>query len=215
MTTDAAGAIRIEHDLLGNHAVPADAYYGVHTARAMENFPISAVPISTHPDLIVALAAVKQAAAESNRELGLLDPTIADAIIAACTEIRSGSLHEQFVVDQIQGGAGTSTNMNANEVIANRALELLGQRRGDYHVLHPLEHVNLGQSTNDVYPTAVKVALGIAARGLSDALRTLAAECADKAVEFGDMLKLGRTQLQDAVPMTLGQEFGAFAVTIG
>ena len=136
----------------------------------MENFPISGVPISTHPDLIVALAAVKQAAAESNRELGLLDPTIADAIIAACTEIRSGSLHEQFVVDQIQGGAGTSTNMNANEVIANRALELLGQRRGDYHVLHPLEHVNLGQSTNDVYPTAVKVALGIAARGLSDAL---------------------------------------------
>lgn len=215
MTTDSAGAVRIEHDLLGDHEVPADAYYGVHTARARENFPISGVPISTHPDLIVALAAVKQAAAESNRELGLLDPPIADAIITACTEIRSGSLHEQFVVDQIQGGAGTSTNMNANEVIANRALELLGHRRGDYHVLHPLEHVNLGQSTNDVYPTAVKVALGIAARGLSDALRALAAECADKAVEFGDMLKLGRTQLQDAVPMTLGQEFGAFAVTIG
>ena len=215
MSTDAAGAVRIEHDLLGDHAVPADAYYGVHTARAMENFPISAVPISTHPDLVVALASVKQAAAESNRELGLLDPPIADAIITACTEIRSGSLHEQFVVDQIQGGAGTSTNMNANEVIANRALELLGHSRGEYQVVHPLEHVNLGQSTNDVYPTAVKVALGAAASDLSAALRALATECSEKSLEFGGILKLGRTQLQDAVPMTLGQEFGAFAVTIG
>jgi aspartate ammonia-lyase len=205
---------RTEHDLLGDHDVPAEAYYGVHTARALENFPISGVPISRHSDLVVALAAVKQAAAEANRELGQLDPEIAGAIIAACTEIRDGALHDQFVVDQIQGGAGTSTNMNANEVIANRALEILGHARGDYHLLHPLEHVNLGQSTNDVYPTAVKVAVGMAARALEAALRGLADRCTVKSVEFADMLKLGRTQLQDAVPMTLGQEFGAFGVTI-
>ena len=207
--------MRTEHDLLGDHDVPADVYYGVHTARALENFPISGVPISRHSDLVVALASVKQAAAESNQQLGQLDSEIAEAIIAACIEIRGGALHDQFVVDQIQGGAGTSTNMNANEVIANRALEILGHRRGDYHIVHPLEHVNLGQSTNDVYPTAVKVAVGFASRSLEQALRVLAERCDTKALEFGDMLKLGRTQLQDAVPMTLGQEFGAFAVTIG
>ena len=215
MIADGRDAVRIEHDLLGDREVPADAYYGVHTVRAIENFPISSVPISTHADLVVALAAVKQAAAETNRALGTLDPRIADAIVAACAEIRCGALHEQFVVDQIQGGAGTSTNMNANEVIANRALELLGHSRGEYQVVHPLEHVNLGQSTNDVYPTAVKVALGAAARDLSAALRALATECSEKSLEFGGILKLGRTQLLDAVPMTLGQEFGAFAVTIG
>ena len=206
---------RTEHDLLGDHEVPADVYYGVHTARALDNFPISGVPISAHTDLVIALASVKQAAAETNRQLGLLDPEIADAIIAACVEIREGSLHEQFVVDQIQGGAGTSTNMNANEVIANRALELLGHGRGAYHVVHPLEHVNLGQSTNDVYPTALKVALGTASRSLERALRGLVEHCTTKSKEFVDVLKLGRTQLQDAVPMTLGQEFGAYAVTIG
>jgi aspartate ammonia-lyase len=206
---------RIEHDLLGDREVPADVYYGVHTARALENFPISGVPISSHTDLVVALASVKQAAAETNQQLGLLDLDIAKAIIAACVEIRDGALHEQFVVDQIQGGAGTSTNMNANEVIANRALELLGHERGAYHVVHPLEHVNLGQSTNDVYPTALKVALGTASRSLERALRELVQHCAAKSLEFADMLKLGRTQLQDAVPMTLGQEFGAYAVTIG
>ena len=206
---------RLEHDLLGDREVPADVYYGVHTARALENFPISGVPISSHTDLVVALASVKQAAAETNQQLGLLGPDIAKAIIAACVEIRDGALHEQFVVDQIQGGAGTSTNMNANEVIANRALELLGHERGAYHVVHPLEHVNLGQSTNDVYPTALKVALGAASRCLEQALRELVQHCAAKSLEFADMLKLGRTQLQDAVPMTLGQEFGAFAVTIG
>lgn len=205
---------RTEHDLLGDHEVPADAYYGVHSARACENFPISGVPISRHRDLVVALASVKQAAAEANRQLGQLDPDIADAIVAACTEIRGGALHDQFVVDQIQGGAGTSTNMNANEVIANRALEVLGYQRGDYGRIHPLEHVNLGQSTNDVYPTAVKVAVGMAARSLEQALRGLADRCAAKSAEFTDMIKLGRTQLQDAVPMTLGQEFGAFAVTV-
>ena len=208
-------AVRTEHDLLGDHDVPADVYYGVHTARALENFPISGVPISRNSDLVVALASVKQAAAESNQQLGQLDSEIAEAIIAACIEIRGGALHDQFVVDQIQGGAGTSTNMNANEVIANRALEILGHRRGDYHIVHPLEHVNLGQSTNDVYPTAVKVAVGFASRSLEQALRVLAERCNTKALEFGDMIKLGRTQLQDAVPMTLGQEFGAFAVTIG
>ncbi|MHC9291591.1 aspartate ammonia-lyase [Mycobacterium sp. LTG2003] len=205
---------RTEHDLLGDHEVPAGVYYGVHTARALENFPISGVPISRHPDLVIALAAVKQAAAETNRQLGQLDDTTADAIARACVEIRGGALHDQFVVDQIQGGAGTSTNMNANEVIANRACELLGHQRGDYHIVHPLEHVNLGQSTNDVYPTAVKIALGTATRTLEQALRDLADHCGTKSLEFADMLKLGRTQLQDAVPMTLGQEFGAFAVTI-
>jgi aspartate ammonia-lyase len=206
---------RTEHDLLGDREVPADVYYGVHTARALDNFPISGVPISAHTDLVIALASVKQAAAETNRQLGLLDPEIAEAIVAACVEIREGSLHEQFVVDQIQGGAGTSTNMNANEVIANRALELLGHGRGAYHVVHPLEHVNLGQSTNDVYPTALKVALGMASRSLARALRGLVEHCTTKSKEFVDVLKLGRTQLQDAVPMTLGQEFGAYAVTIG
>ncbi|MFB8003765.1 aspartate ammonia-lyase [Nocardia sp. NPDC056000] len=207
--------VRTEHDLLGFHEVPADAYYGVHTARAMANFPISGVPISRLPDLVVAITSVKQAAAQANRDLGELDGNIAEAIIAACTEIRAGALHDQFVVDQIQGGAGTSTNMNANEVIANRALEILGHQRGDYHIIHPLEHVNRGQSTNDVYPTAVKVSLGFASRTMEHTLRALAEQCAAKAVEFADMLKLGRTQLQDAVPMTLGQEFAAFAVTIG
>jgi len=208
-------SVRVEHDLLGDREVPADVYYGVHTARALENFPISGVPISRHSDLVVGLASVKQAAAEANQQLGLLDTAIAEAIIAACMEIRGGSLHDQFVIDQIQGGAGTSTNMNANEVIANRALEILGHERGAYHLVHPLEHANLGQSTNDVYPTAVKVALGIACRSLEQALGGLVERCAAKSREFADMLKLGRTQLQDAVPMTLGQEFGAFAVTIG
>ncbi|QTI68662.1 aspartate ammonia-lyase [Gordonia polyisoprenivorans] len=214
MSTEPHAAFRIEHDLLGDREIPAGAYYGVHTARALENFPISGVPIAVHRDLVIALASVKQAAAQTNRELGLLDPVIAGAITDACTEIRGGALHNQFVVDQIQGGAGTSTNMNANEVIANRALEILGHPRGTYTVVHPLEHVNLGQSTNDVYPTAVKVALGFAARALETSLRELAARCVAKSQEFGDMLKLGRTQLQDAVPMTLGQEFGAYAVTI-
>ncbi|RDH80633.1 aspartate ammonia-lyase [Mycolicibacterium moriokaense] len=208
-------ATRTEHDLLGDHEVPADVYYGVHTARALQNFPISGTPISQQRDLVIALVAVKQAAAEANLRLGQLDVDTAEAVIAACAEIRAGRLHDQFVVDQIQGGAGTSTNMNANEVIANRAAEILGHGRGASDIVHPLEHVNLGQSTNDVYPTAVKVALGIGARALERALRELADHCAAKSLEFADMLKLGRTQLQDAVPMTLGQEFGAFAVTIG
>ncbi|WP_345202853.1 aspartate ammonia-lyase, partial [Streptomyces lavendulae] len=205
---------RSEHDLLGNRDVPADAYWGVHTLRAIENFPITGTPISTYPHVIDALAAVKEAAALANAELGLLEPAKAAVIVAACQEIRGGKLHDQFVVDVIQGGAGTSTNMNANEVIANRALELLGHSRGDYRHVHPNEDVNLGQSTNDVYPTAVRIATVFAARGLLDAMAVLQNTFARKAAEFHDVLKMGRTQLQDAVPMTLGQEFSAFAVML-
>ncbi|MFE3032973.1 aspartate ammonia-lyase [Streptomyces canus] len=209
-----AQTARIEHDLVGDKEVPADAYYGVHTVRAVENFTITGSTIAQFPELIAALAAVKQAAAQANRDLGLLPPDIAGAIIGACQEIRAGRLTEQFLVDPVQGGAGTSTNMNANEVIANRALEMLGHPRGFYDVIHPLDHVNLGQSTNDVYPTAVRLALVASLRQLSESLRMLAAAFAEKAAEFGAVLKMGRTQLQDAVPMTLGQEFTTYAVMI-
>jgi aspartate ammonia-lyase len=206
---------RSEHDLLGNRDVPVDAYYGVHTLRAVENFPITGIPIAIYPELINALAAIKQAAALSNMELGLLDKTRGDAIIAACEEVRAGRLHEQFVVDVIQGGAGTSTNMNANEVIANRALELLGYRKGDYGKLHPNEQVNMSQSTNDVYPTALKIATYHGVFHLIDAMGVLRRGFERKAEEFKDVLKMGRTQLQDAVPMTLGQEFSTYGVMIG
>lgn len=206
---------RTEHDLLGDREVPIDAYFGIHTARALENFPITGVPIARHPDLVVALAAVKSAAAQANNDLGALSDERTRAIVTACESIREGELHEYFVVDVIQGGAGTSTNMNANEVIANRGLEVLGYPRGAYDRLHPLEHVNLGQSTNDVYPTAVKVAVITALRRLQEALARLLAAFAAKAVEFADHLKMGRTQLQEAVPMTLGQEFGTYAVMVG
>ncbi len=215
MTTGMTNAAtRREHDLLGDVDVPADAYWGAHTARAIENFPISGVTLSSQPYFVAALATVKQAAAVANRESGELPARLADAIVAACEDIRGGALDEQFVVDLIQGGAGTSSNMNANEVVANRALEHLGEPRGAYSVLHPLEHVNHGQSTNDVYPTAVKLALDRHIQSLLDALGTLRAAFAVKAAEFADVLKMGRTQLQDAVPMTLGQEFGAYAVTL-
>ncbi|MEY9874549.1 aspartate ammonia-lyase [Streptacidiphilus sp. MAP12-33] len=214
MSAPLALSHRTEHDLLGDREVPAGAYYGVHTLRAVENFPITGIPVSAHTELVVALACVKQAAALANQELGLLDRRRADAIVRACQEIRAGRLHEQFVVDVIQGGAGTSTNMNANEVIANRALELLGHPRGAYAELHPLEHVNLSQSTNDAYPTAVRVALQLCARPLATALTALADAFSAKAAGFAPVVKMGRTQLQDAVPMTLGQEFGAFAVTV-
>src|SRR3989337_4412770 len=157
-------AVRYEHDLLGERAIPDRAYYGVHTLRALENSPIAGTAISIYPELVTALACVKQAAALANNELGLLDDEKAQAITKACQEIRSGELHEEFVVDVIQGGAGTSTNMNANEVIANRALELLGRAKGDYVHLHPNEHVNASQSTNDAYPTPVNVATIIAKR---------------------------------------------------
>jgi aspartate ammonia-lyase len=206
---------RIEHDLLGDLAVPDEAYYGVHTLRALTNFPITGIPISTYPNLVNALASVKEAAALANHELGLLDERKMKAIVHACRQIRSGAAHEHFVVDVIQGGAGTSTNMNANEVIANLALEHLGCRRGDYVELHPNEDVNLGQSTNDVYPTALKIATYMGIAQLVDAMGVLRASFERKADEFKDDLKMGRTQLQDAVPMTLGQEFSTFAVMLG
>ena len=205
---------RIEHDLLGDRAVPADAYYGIHTLRALENFPISGVAISIYPELIRALACVKQAAALTNHALGLLAEDKASAIVRACEEIRGGQLLDEFVVDVIQGGAGTSTNMNANEVIANRALEHLGRAKGDYRFLHPLDDVNMSQSTNDVYPTAVNLALNFAIEPLLASMRYLRASFEAKATEFTAVLKVGRTQLQDAVPMTLGQEFSAFAVML-
>ena len=208
-------AWRNEHDLLGDRALPQGAYYGVHTIRAVENFPITGTSISIYPDLIYALACIKQAAALANNELGLLDGEKTAAIVKACEDIRAGQLHDQFVVDVIQGGAGTSTNMNANEVVANRALEHLGHKRGEYRYLHPLEDVNMSQSTNDVYPTALKVALHLAIRRLVEAMITLRGTFEEKAREFFEVLKMGRTQLQDAVPMTLGQEFGAYAVMIG
>jgi aspartate ammonia-lyase len=211
----AAGSFRTEHDLLGDREVPAEAYYGVHTLRATENFPITGTPISIYPELIKALACIKQAAALANHELGLLDEQRCDAIVKACTELLDGKLHEQFVVDVIQGGAGTSTNMNANEVIANRALELLGHQKGEYQYLHPNEQVNIGQSTNDVYPSALKVATWFGILGLVDAMAVLRRAFEAKAEEFKDVLKMGRTQLQDAVPMTLGQEFGTYAVMLG
>ncbi|HEY9367465.1 aspartate ammonia-lyase [Streptomyces sp.] len=214
MTSAPSLATRREHDLLGDRDVPADAYWGVHSLRATENFPITGTPISVYPQLIAALAAVKEAAARANEELGLLSPEKADAIAGACQEIRAGRLHDQFVVDVIQGGAGTSTNMNANEVIANRALELLGHAKGEYQHLHPNEDVNLSQSTNDVYPTAVRIATILAVRDLLRAAAVLQDAFAEKSVEFRDVLKMGRTQLQDAVPMTLGQEFSTYAVML-
>jgi aspartate ammonia-lyase len=209
-----AVAHRSEHDLLGHRDVPAEAYWGIHTLRARENFAITGTPIAAHPHLIDALAAVKEAAALANEELGLLEPRKAAAIVQACREIQGGKLHDQFVVDVIQGGAGTSTNMNANEVVANRALELLGHAKGQYEYLHPNEDLNLGQSTNDVYPTAVKIATVFAVHGLLRSMLVLQDAFAAKAVEFRGILKMGRTQLQDAVPMTLGQEFSAYGVMI-
>ena len=205
---------RLEHDLLGDRRVPAAAYYGVHTLRALENFPITGTPISIYPELIRALACVKQAAALANNELGLLNDEKTRAIVQACREIRDGALLEEFVVDVMQGGAGTSTNMNANEVIANRALEIMGRRKGEYRCLHPLDDVNMSQSTNDVYPTAVKVALHFGIQRLIAAMAELRGAFTVKAVEFADVLKIGRTQLQDAVPMTLGQEFSTYAVML-
>ncbi len=206
---------RIEHDLLGDREIPGDAYYGVHTLRALENFDITGISIAVYPDLIRALAQIKQAAAQANQQLGLLDAKLADAIVAACKEVIDGQWHEHFVVDVIQGGAGTSTNMNANEVIANRALEILGHAKGEFKVLHPNEHVNMSQSTNDVYPTALKLATYVGIFRLVDAMAYLRRAFERKAEEFADVLKMGRTQLQDAVPMTLGQEFSTYAVMLG
>jgi aspartate ammonia-lyase len=204
-------ATRLEHDLLGNYQVPIDAYWGVHTARAVDNFPISGVPIGHYRSLIQALAIVKQAAAKANFALGELDAKVTEAIAKACEEVAEGKFDTEFVVDAIQGGAGTSTNMNANEVIANRAIEHLGGSKGDYSIVHPLNHVNKSQSTNDVYPTALKLALIIEIGELLKAMAHLQDAFQVKADEFRDVIKMGRTQLQDAVPMTLGQEFATFS----
>ena len=209
-----SGKTRREHDLLGEMEIPEEYYFGVQTMRAVENFHISRVRLNFFPRLIHALADVKQGAAAANRDLGLLDPAIADAITRACEELREDRFNEQFVVDMVQGGAGTSTNMNANEVIANRALELLGHHKGEYSYCHPNNHVNLSQSTNDASPTAVRIALARSIDSAVTSLQELIAAFHAKGEEFADIIKMGRTQLQDAVPMTLGQEFEAYAATL-
>ena len=206
---------RREHDLLGEVDVPAKAYWGVHTKRAVENFPITGVPVGHFPELVRSLALVKQAAARANKRLGFLSAAKADMIDKACDAIaRDGRFHEEFVVDAVQGGAGTSTNMNANEVIANIALDLMGFPHGDYAHMHPNDDVNMAQSTNDAYPTALRLSIILATAPLARALDDLAYAFKTKAVDFADVVKMGRTQLQDAVPMTLGQEFDAFHDTI-
>lgn len=200
---------RSEHDSVGERSVPKDVYYGVQSLRAAENFPITGLAV--HPEQINSIAEIKKASAITNLEIGLLDKRVADAIVRACDEIAAGRLHEAFIVDPIQGGAGTSLNMNANEVIANRAIELLGGEKGDYALVNPNDHVNYGQSTNDVFPSAGKLAVlkllvraQIQLERLSEALEA-------KAEEFDDVLKMGRTQMQDAVPIRLGQEFRAYS----
>lgn len=209
-----SGKKRVEHDLLGERAVPYEAYFGIQTLRAIENFDITGITLNFYPALIESFAIVKESAAEANYELGLLDKDVYGSILHACQEIRNGKLRNQFVVDMIQGGAGTSANMNANEVIANRALEILGREKGDYKYCHPNNHVNLSQSTNDAYPTSVKIALYNSNRKIVTVLKNLIDSFRKKAEEFHYVIKMGRTQLQDAVPMTLGQEFEAYAVTL-
>ncbi|MDR2519231.1 MAG: aspartate ammonia-lyase [Spirochaetaceae bacterium] len=207
-------SFRIEHDLIGEKKIPLDCYYGVQTARARDNFHITGVKLAGFSTFIRSLAQVKKACALANFELGLLSEAKKNAICEACDEIIAGKYHDQFVVDMIQGGAGTSTNMNANEVIANIGLELMGHEKGEYTYLHPNNDVNLSQSTNDAYPTALRVALFEKLGELIEAMTVIKDSCAGKAVEFKDVIKMGRTQLQDAVPMTLGQEFQTYAVMI-
>jgi aspartate ammonia-lyase len=206
--------IRVEHDLLGERDIPASAYWGIHSLRAVENFPITRVPVGHYAGFVKAFALVKKSAATANAKLGTLAAHKAQAIATACDEIFQGHLHQEFVVDVIQGGAGTSTNMNANEVIANRALELLGHAKGEYQKLHPIEDVNQAQSTNDAYPTAMRLGLYFSVQRLLPAMHALEEAFANKAKEFADILKIGRTQLQDAVPMTVGQEFSTYAVML-
>src|SRR3954466_6211140 len=203
---------RIERDPLGDVRVPADAYYGAQTQHAVENFPISG--LTAPPELIVATVHIKKAAAEANAFLGRLDRDVAGVIVRAADEVVGGSLRDQFVVDVYQAGAGTSHNMNANEVLANRAAELLGGKRGEYSAVHPNDHVNMGQSTNDVFPTATRLALLLGHRALVESVRALGRAFGRKATQFASVLKVGRTHLQDAVPMTLGQEFGGYAACI-
>ena len=205
---------RIESDLLGELQVSADAYYGVQTQRALNNYKISSVKMYDYPEYIISMAYVKMAAAQANGELGVLDKHIADAIVAACREIVDGKFHDQFPVDMMQGGAGTSVNMNANEVIANRALELMGHKKGEYQYCSPNDHVNCAQSTNDAYPTAFRYTFVRMNKHLVASLQLLIEAFRAKGEEFKDVLKMGRTQLQDAVPMTSGQEFHAFATNL-
>jgi aspartate ammonia-lyase len=210
----ATGATRLESDMIGEREVPADALYGIQTLRASENFNISGTTLRLYPQFIKSLAMVKIAAAKANKDLGELDPNIADKIVEACEDILIGRYHTHFIVDMFQGGAGTSTNMNANEVIANRALVLMGKNLGEYQYCHPNNHVNYAQSTNDVYPTALKITLLYYNDRLLAALNQLIDSFDYKSKEFAHILKVGRTQLQDAVPMTLGQEFATFSNTL-
>ncbi len=203
---------RVERDPLGDVRVPAAAYYGAQTQRAVDNFPISG--LTAPPELIVATVQIKKAAAEANRDLGRLPPDLADAIVRAADDVLAGALRDEFVVDVYQAGAGTSHNMNTNEVLANRAAELLGEQRGEYSRVHPNDHVNMGQSTNDVFPTATRLALLAMVPALEDSARRLARGLEDKSRHFAHVLKTGRTHLQDAVPVTLGQEFGGFAANV-
>jgi len=205
---------RLEHDLIGDKAIPADAYYGVQTARGLENFHISGVAIRLYPDFIKALAMVKLAAARANFDCGQFDREVLEGIEGACAELIEGKLHDQFQLDVFQGGAGTSTNMNANEVIANRALELTGHKKGEYKHCDPHDHVNCSQSTNDAYPTSLHVGMALGNVRLVAAMKELIGAFRAKGKEFGGIVKMGRTQLQDAVPMTVGQEFMAFAETL-
>ena len=203
---------RMEYDLVGEMAVDADAYYGIHALRAAENFPITHTRLPG--DMIVSMAWIKKACARANRVTGALSSRVAEAIERACDELIDGKLHDQFIVDPIQGGAGTSTNMNANEVIANRAIELLGGVKGDYTLVHPNDHVNCGQSTNDIYPTCVKMTLYRASESLRREMEALVSVLEERAVDFDGVIKMGRTQLQDAVPIRLGQEFSAYAAVM-
>jgi aspartate ammonia-lyase len=203
---------RVEHDLLGEQNIPAQAYWGTHTQRALNNFRVSSYIVPR--ELIRAISKVKIACCEANRELGFLDEPCASAILTAASEIIAGKLNDQFPLDALQGGAGTSTNMNVNEVIANRALEITGHRKGDYQFCHPIEHVNLHQSTNDVYPTALKIACIEAVRLLSDAIAQFQGVLQKKEKGFAEYVIIGRTELQEAVPMTLGAQFSSFAEAI-
>jgi aspartate ammonia-lyase len=208
-------AYRIEKDFLGEKQLPDDAYYGVQTLRGKENFHITGIPMSLEPNFVKAFGYAKKAAAMANRDLGVLDKKVAEAIIYACDRLIAGEFRDQFVTDFIQGGAGTSTNMNANEVIANLALEKMGHKKGEYQFVNPNDHVNFGQSTNDMYPTAFRLALILRLATYMESLRKLQEAFFAKAKEFDRVLKMGRTHLQDAVPMSLGQEFHGWGTTIG
>jgi len=213
-TSSYTGPVRTESDSLGAMDIPAEAYWGIHTARALNNFPITRRALSNYPDFVRALVRVKQAAALANKEIGAIDADKADLIVEVCEEIYNGALHDEFVLGVLQGGAGTSTNMSTNEIIANRALEKLGHAKGDYDHFHPIDDVNRSQSTNDAYPTSVKLAMVFGLQRLLEEHSLLTQAFRNKGAEFHDIVKIGRTQMQDAVPMTLGQEFNSFGTTL-